>query len=432
MGKVLKDVVCSFCGCLCDNLEIAVENGKINPVSRACKVSISRFVNYNKDRVPYPMIREKGGLVKTSLDEAINKAAEILSRANWPLIYGLSSSVCEAHRKCVELAELVGGVIDQTATVCHAPTILAFQEIGEIHATLGEIKNRSDLVIFWGCNPLDAHLNHFVRYSVTPKGLYISKGRKDRTVVAVDVRETRTTRVADIFLRIEPGKDYELLSVLRALINGKEIDLDKVAGVSMEEIRELAEKMVNCRYGVIFFGLGLTMSRGKHYNVMAALSLVRDLNKKTRFVIIPMRGHYNVKGAGVVLGWQTGYPFAVDFSRGYPRYGPGEFSAVNLLANGEVDAALILAADPAANFPVSASKHLARIPTVVIDPKISMTSLIADVVIPSAVSGIEAEGTAYRMDGVPIRLRKIIDPEPGVLADSEVLQLIIDRVKGVR
>ena len=52
---------------------------------------------------------------------------------------------------------------------------------------------------------------------------------------------------------------------------------------------------------------------------------------------MPMRGHYNVSGANKTSTWVTGYPFAVDFARGYPRFSPGEYTAVDMLANGEAD-----------------------------------------------------------------------------------------------
>jgi len=189
---------------------------------------------------------------------------------------------------------------------------------------------------------------------------------------------------------------------------------------------DLAEKMKSCKFGIIFFGLGLTMSRGKHLNVSAALSLVRDLNRFTKFTVMPMRGHFNVTGADAILTWETGYPYAVNFSRGYPQYGPGEFTAVDLLARREVDAALIIASDPVAHFPRQAASCLAEIPTIVIDPKRSKTTEVAKVVIPTAAAGISAEGTAYRMDGIPIRLRKVVDsPYP---SDEEVLGRIIEWV----
>ncbi len=49
-------------------------------------------------------------------------------------------------------------------------------------------------------------------------------------------------------------------------------------------------------------------------------------------------------------------------------------------------------------------------------------------VIPSAIVGIEVEGTAYRMDTVPIRMRKVMDPPEGILTDEEILKGILERV----
>jgi formylmethanofuran dehydrogenase subunit B len=143
--------------------------------------------------------------------------------------------------------------------------------------------------------------------------------------------------------------------------------------------------------------------------------------------LVPMRGCFNVTGAVATSLWQTGYPHSVNFSRGYPRYNPGEFSAADVVANGECDAALIIAADPIASFPAGASRNLAKIPIIVLDAKVSMTTLCAEVVFPVAVSGIESEGTAYRMDAVPIRLRKVVESK--YPSDEEILGRIIERVK---
>lgn len=129
----------------------------------------------------------------------------------------------------------------------------------------------------------------------------------------------------------------------------------------------------------------------------------------------------------MVLAWLTGYPYAVDFSHGYPRYNPGDTSAVDILSRGDCDAALVVGADPLASFPALAAKHLCEIPLIVVDPHRTYTSEKASVVIPSAPTGIEAEGTAHRMDGVPIVLRRLIDPPPGIKSDADVLQMILNR-----
>ena len=70
---------------------------------------------------------------------------------------------------------------------------------------------------------------------------------------------------------------------------------------------------------------------------------------------------------------------------------------------------------------------MGKIPVIQIDPYPNPTTELADVVIPSAISGVEVEGTAYRMDKVPIRLRKIV--EPNHLPDEEILGRILDKVR---
>jgi formylmethanofuran dehydrogenase subunit B len=290
------------------------------------------------------------------------------------------------------------------------------------------VRNRADLLLFWGCNPAVSHVRHFSRYSATAKGKLTPGGRQDRTMVVVDVRPTQSTRKADLFLQVLPGADFEVLTALRALVLGVEIrtESDVLGGIPKAQLRELAEQMKTCRYGVVFMGMGLTQTRGRDFNVSELFSLVADLNQFTRFSVIPMRGHGNVAGADQVMTWQSGYPFAVSFAHGYPRYGPGEFTAVDVLARGEADAALIIASDPAAHFPTAAAQALGRIPTIVLDPMPTLTGQEARVVLPTACYGVDAGGTAYRMDSVPIRLRPVLPQNRPT--DEAVLDKIIQAV----
>ncbi len=421
MSEVIEHVVCPFCGCLCDDLVVILNEGRIERVRRACANGQGLFTGYD----PAPRRPTVEG-EEVEWADAIAEAARILSRAVCPLIFGLSSTSCEAQRKAVELADLLGAAIDSTSSTCHGPTSLAMQAVGEPSCTLGEARNRADLLIFWGCNPAESHVRHFSRYSLA-RGTLTPRGRKDRTVVVVDVRPTASARSADMFLQVRPGSDFEVLNALRALVQGKEIGIPEIGGVPTGRLRELVELMKSCRFGVVFFGMGLTMSRGRDLNVSELIDLVADLHRYTRFSVIPMRGHGNVAGADQVLTWQTGYPFAISFFRGYPGYGPGEFTAVDLLARREVDAALILASDPVAHFPRAAAGHLQRIPVIVLDPELSLTARQAQVVLPTALYGVDAAGTAYRMDGVPIRLRKVIDSSRPT--DEEVLEEITDRIR---
>ncbi len=90
-----------------------------------------------KNKIKSPAIRENGELKECSYDDAIKKAAEILAAARRPLLYGWSSTVYEADKVGVELAEEIGAVIDNTALLCHAPSVLAIQDVGLPSCTLG-------------------------------------------------------------------------------------------------------------------------------------------------------------------------------------------------------------------------------------------------------------------------------------------------------
>lgn len=475
---VVKNVACPVCGTLCDDLEVTIKKNAIVDVKNACAVSEAKFMNYAnpKHRNLKPLIRKGRELTEVTLDEAVKKSAEILADASYPILYGWSCTSCEAIRVGVELAEEVGGVIDNTSTVCHGPSILSIQNIGIPTCTLGQIRHRADLIIYWASDPYSAHPRHMERYTAFSDGRfqesewehYISRLRgilgkkrlrraselvlmkepplpaitgqklpptfetKERKLIVVDVRKTRSSELADFFVQVEPNKDFELLQALRLLIRDEELDVEKVAGVPVNLLEDVADSMVGCRFGVIFFGVGLTMSSGKLQNIDAAIGLTRDLNYHTKFVIMPMRGHFNVAGANIVSTWQTGYPFAVDFSQGYPRYNPGETSVVDILSRDEADAGLVVASDPVSNFPREAVRNLVKNPLIAIDPVISPTTIMADVVFPSAYVGIEAEGTAYRMDRVPLPLKKLVKPSRSHLSDTEILQRILRQVKRIK
>ena len=424
--RVVKDATCTFCGCVCDDIDLTVEGDRITKARNACVLGRAWFLDHQPDGSRPEALIEG---VPATVEQAIDEAARLLGEARYPVVYGLSDTTVEAQRVAVELADLLGACLDTTTSVCHGPSGIAFQAVGEATCTLGEIKNRADLVIFWGGNPAESHPRHFTKFSVTPKGMFVPRGRKDRYVVVVDVRRTPSARAADLFIPVRPRKDFELLWALRALVKGVAIDegIEAETGVSLATLTALVERMKRARFGVLLFGMGLSMTRGKHYNAAAILALARDLNQHTRFVAKPMRGHGNVTGADNVVSWSTGYPFGVNLGRGYPRFNPGEFTTVDLLSRGEADAALIISADPAANFPQSAIDHLKRIPTIVLDPQLSATARIARVAFTTAVYGINVAGTVYRMDDVPIRLRPALPSR--YRSDEDILRAIVSRVR---
>ena len=427
--KIVRDATCTFCGCVCDDIDLTVEGHSITKAKRACVLGTAWFLNHGIDDRPSCLIQGKPATV----EQGIERAAEILTSARYPLIYGLSDTTSESQRVATGIADWIGGIIDTTTSVCHGPSGMAFQGVGEVTCSLGEVRNRGDLIIFWGSNPAESHPRHFTTYSLMPKGMFVPNGRKDRTCVIIDVRKTKSAKAADIFLQIKPRSDFEAAWTLRALLQGIELDPEQVereTGLSLEIWQDLVDRMKAAKFGVIFFGMGVTMTRGKHANSEAILALTRDLNRYTRFTCKPNRGHGNVTGADNVVAWRTGFPFGVNLARGYPRFNPGEYTAADVLARREADAAMIIASDPLANFSQPAREHLASIPFIALDPKESPTTRAAEVAFTVATYGINVPGTVYRMDDVPIPLRPAFDsPHP---SDHDVLLGIDSRVRELK
>jgi formylmethanofuran dehydrogenase subunit B len=172
-------------------------------------------------------------------------------------------------------------------------------------------------------------------------------------------------------------------------------------------MRRLADEMRGCKYGVAFFGLGLAQSNLGHITVDALLRLVADLNSQTRFTARRLRIPGDVTGADSVLCWQTGFPFGVDFSRGYPRYNPGEFTANDLLARGDVDCCLLVGSESLSAFSQKAVNVLRSLPVIAIDYPGTQPEFTPAVQLTSAVYGFDAPGTIYRMDETPLPLRQL-------------------------
>jgi len=400
---IVTSATCTSCGCLCDDIDLHTENGRIVRAERACPLGREWFFGYHGGGQATALVDGR----PATINEAVETAAGILTKANRPLIYGLGNSTCETQREAILLAEDIGGVIDTHTSMTHGASKLGAQLVGKVTCTLGEVRNRADLLIYWGTNPVETHPRHLTRYAYTPTGRFVPGGRHDRTMILVDVQKTLSARVADQFLQIQPGTDFELLTVLRAIVREQKVDpcLLAATGVTLERATALVAQMKRARLGVFFFGNGLTRTRGRHMNVAALHSLTMALNAFTKFAAVPMRDSGNDVGADNVMSWLTGYPVGVDFSRGYARSNPGEFTAADVLARREADAALIVAADPWSTMPEAAVDHLETIPHVVIDRAGATARARARVQFITASPGIDAPGTAYRMDWVPVSMR---------------------------
>ena len=330
----MPDVVCTACGCLCDDIELELEGDRIVEARHACPTGRDAFLAYQPAEGPPCRIDGR----PATIEEGIERAASLLAGSRYPLIFSLDRATTETQRAAASLAEAIAGVIDAG----DGPTLDALRTVGEVTATLGEVRNRADLIVVWRADPLESHPRLFSRYALEPVGEFVPAGRSGRFCVIIDTRETRSTReAADQVIRINEGSEFEAIAILRAMVAGVPIDdAEAATGVPAATWRELSERMRGCRYGALFYGTVATDAMPVTHGLHA---LIRALNETARFVCLPLfPGGGNAVGARNVLAWRLGFPGAVSLVRGYPRPVPGELTAASVLERGEVDAALLL------------------------------------------------------------------------------------------
>ena len=398
----MADATCAGCGCACDDIEVTIAEGRLAGLTRTCPLGDVWFAERGADRPP--AARVDGQAV--SVDDAADAAAAILRQARAPLVYGLGQTSCEAQRRAVALSEAIGAVVDPAGG---GGAGLAHQAIGSSTAPCGEIRDRAELVVVWRADPALANPRLLGRLRV-----------ERRALVVVDARRTATAEEADTFIELDAAHDFEALWALRALVTGAPLDRDRAAELPLDPLDDLARRLLGAGHVAVLHGaLG-------ELEALALFSLVRDLSRERHAVTLALRRDGNARGAEDVLAWQTGFPAAVSFARGYPRANPGELGAAALLERGEVDAALVIASDPLQQLPPAAADRLRELPVVVVDARPTATAAAARVAFATAADGIEVRGTVHRMDGVPIPLRSPLAAErPGV---EDVLSAIAGRL----
>ncbi|AKB44982.1 formylmethanofuran dehydrogenase subunit B [Methanosarcina vacuolata] len=425
-----KNIVCPVCGAACDDIQVEIKNGKIE-AKNVCKMGISRFNEITSPRrFKQPLLKFGGKLRPVSWDGALQIAADILFSAKRPLISIGSETSCEAHEVGLMIGEYLGAIVD---TIGNGATVMGTQEAGKVGATEGQKKNRADLLVYWGTNPLESMPRQMSRYGVFPRGYWTKRGRFDRTIITVDPRKTLTAKASDLHVQLKPDSDYELISALLTLLHGKtpHHSIEKITGVPVSVMEEMLNMMKNCNFGTISVGVGLSSSPGKYRNIEIAMNLVKELNKYSKFTIGVIRSNCNAAGFNQVASYMYGYPFGLDFMRGHPRYNPGEFTTVDLLREKDVDAAFIICADLLSQVPPDCAAYLKEIPLICLDTIPCPTTSISDIVLPGVVDSMECEGTFYRLDDVPIYFEPFLDsPFKFTQSNEDTLKQLFEIIKG--
>jgi len=399
-------MICPGCSCLCDDIEI--RDGK---VLHACRRGARIYLNYKENRAE---ARVDGKSV--DVDSAIDAAVEAIKSSKSLAIYGLDTTVVEAQKLAIKLAEKTQAYIDDNSSFCIGDFVELVLKKDLPTATLDDVRDNAYVIFYWGTNPYHSLSRHMSRYTYYPRGGKRQRGyEEDRFLVVVDVRRTETGILAKKNARfIKIDNDSEFIDSFFKVMDGK-------AAKYANDIAAIIREMKRADFNVIFGGLGLKY--GLKGELGKFVELVKTLNDKIApLYFIPAGFHANMRGFNETLFERVGAvnKFSFKDQKSDKSY---EFS--ELLKNDALDTALIIGTDPFNSLPFEISKKLKKIKTIVIDPKNSLTARVADIVIPSAISGIEQEGTMVRSDGVRFKLEAFDKKE---IDDVYILERLIGGV----
>ncbi len=268
------------------------------------------------------------------MEFAIEKAVEILTYAKYPLIAGLDAVGTRAQQLAVNIGRRTGGAVDTTLAAHGRAAILAMQREGMVTGTLGEVSQRAEVVVFCCCDPVSTHPRLIERYC----------NRQRQRFIVIDQAITRTSEIADEFIKIAPSSAAASLRVCEGILAGANFEDQRVCeqtGQSVETWSRWVDELRRCNYGALFFGFEPNSDASWDASVDCLVSFARRLNAETRFILLPAREDQNALGAENVLAWSTGFAMAVDTCREVGRHHYLEYSAEQILDRGECDAAMV-------------------------------------------------------------------------------------------
>ena len=290
------------------------EGGRVTEVRSACEIGRDWFLarGAGADAVEATV----DGLPVTS-GEAIGRAVSVLAGSKAPVVWGLTRTATETVRDTLGLADSLGARVVLDRTPLDLGRVAAFQDQGRVSATLGEVKNRADLVVFWNVDPLKTHPRHWERTPWSRRG-----GLSPRAVPAVPLWSSIGSRPSRPRGPTSSSRSHPVGRSNRSWCCGR---CSGVTGFSNRRThrsgrawRSWSALMKAARFGALFFQ-GSEESGGRSGVGWAEASrLVRDLNEGRRFVLMGMGAPGNPAGAESALTWQGGFLQGVDYRLGRP------------------------------------------------------------------------------------------------------------------
>ena len=404
-------ITCPFCGLCCDDLRLEVYADRIQVMENGCRLSQQRFdqVSLTSQKTS---VRIDGD--PASLESAIERAAQILSRADLPLI-GTAGTDVAGMRATLKLAESSAAVLDTMYSRGTFRNLQVLQDRGWMSTTLTELRNRADLVIVMGERLFDRFPRLLERVLI-PRKILWKDAWEPMFLKAAQLRDFvmvgpwKPAKLPRELMRRNPTLIHvalehigEVASALRAIIRGSPLQAVSLDNTEIAVLRETATRLKQARYAVIIWCAAELDFPHAELAIESWSELICELNTSSRCAGLALAGNETEATAQQVCTWLSGQPPRTAFLRGWPEHDPYLYDGTRVIEEDECDALLWIscfsptAIPPITKFPSIVLGH----PQMTIDPPPAVYIAIG-------IPGIDHPGHLYRMDQVvALPLRKL-------------------------
>jgi formylmethanofuran dehydrogenase subunit B len=390
-APTVANAVCPFCALHCDDLTL---QGLVPAsTSTSCPRAQAGFRQAAKpaQQIPQPAI---GGQAAT-LQQAVDKAAELLSAARFPAI--VAAADVDGARMAIELAQHCGGVIEHPESAAMMRSLEVMQSDGWLSTSLTEARNRADLFVIFGEHIFDLYPRFVERVLQPEQKLF----EGNRSIVLIGAAGVPTPLPDDTRLISSSADQFgALAATLRALLRKAPLALDDTG--AGDDLQELAQRLQDAVYPVIVWAPQEFAFAHAELALQNLTGLVRELSTHNRCIALPLAGGNGDTGAIQVNSWRCGFPLRTAFHRGYPDYDPYHYDYQKLLASGEADVLLWLDA-----FCSNRKPPVSTQPSIVLGYPGMVFEQPANVYIPVGLPAIDHDGLLFRTDNVALTLQQL-------------------------
>ncbi len=403
---------CPACGLLCDDVTLSIDPAL--SMQNGCAKGVQFFEHaFNTSISTTPLLAGK----PADLESAVSAAADILSNSKQPLFAGLGTEV-KGMRALLSLAEKTDATLDHMHSEATVSNMRTMQNSGWLTTTLAEIKNRADVILAIGTDISSSHPRFFEKLVWNTDNLF-DKPTPELVFLGAPADNAKANIAPDgkqpTVIAAETRQLPEIVNALNALLNGKKIHADHIAGIAASTLSMLVEKLKTAKYAVIVWSASALKIPHAELTIQSIVQLINKLNENSRAAGLPLNSGDGDSSVNNTSTWLSGYPTRSRFRNGITEYDTYHYSTAKQLTH--CDALLWVSTFNPQPAPDT------QAPTIVIGHPDIKFAHAPEVFIPVGIPGVNHNGQMFRMDSsITLPLKKLRDSNLPTL--SEVIASI--------